>query len=116
MTKPAACSALPELRILSRVVDDIRRCIGENPAEEGGILGGSPRDGVVTHFVSDASAIRTGVTYAPDYERLNTLLAEQWNPQGINLIGFVHSHPVGARHPSNGDLAYVAAILRANPE
>ena len=106
----------PRLRISQPVLDDIRGSLGRLPAERGGVLGGSRADGIVSHFYFDAQADRTGGTYSPDYQTVNMLFKEEWNPAGINLLGFVHSHPPGIRHPSCGDLVYACQILQAIPE
>lgn len=94
----------------------IRENIGTRPAEQGGPLGGRRSEGVVTHFFFDRSARRTGATYSPDHELLNRLFREDWNPAGISLLGFVHSHPPGCMRPSAGDREYAERILRAIPK
>jgi proteasome lid subunit RPN8/RPN11 len=102
--------------ITRRALDAIRDAIGSRPAEQGGALGGSRTDGTVRHFHFDASARRSGATYSPDHVSLNNLFADEWNPAGINLLGFVHSHPPGFARPSGGDAIYARAILDAIPE
>lgn len=102
--------------ITATALAEIERSIGSRRSEEGGALGGSRKDGVARFFHFDCSARTTGATYSPDHESLNRLFARDWNPQGINLLGFVHSHPPGCRGPSSGDLAYARRILDAIPE
>lgn len=109
-------SGRPVLCISGSVLEEISRQIGERSAEHGGVLGGSRKDGVVRHFYFDDSALRTGATYSPDHVTLNRLFKETWNPAGINLLGFVHSHPAGCRRPSGGDLVYAHNILKAVPD
>jgi proteasome lid subunit RPN8/RPN11 len=92
----------------------ILRTVGARAPEQGGLLGGSRRNGVVRAFSFDAQARRSATTYSPNTRSLNRLLAEDWGPAGIELLGFVHSHP-GAARPSTGDLAYAARILDALP-
>ena len=104
------------LRITAPVLEEIRRQIGDRRAEHGGILGGSREDGVVRHFYFDGTARRTGGTYSPDHITVNRLFKDEWNPAGINLLGFVHSHPSGFRRPSGGDLVYARNILQVIPE
>ena len=106
----------PALKMTRSVVELIRQTIGVRTAESGGMLGGSRSDGVIRHYHFDGTARRTGVAYSPDCQTLNALLQEEWNPAGINLLGFVHSHPPSIRRPSYGDERYAARILTANPE
>jgi molybdopterin/thiamine biosynthesis adenylyltransferase/proteasome lid subunit RPN8/RPN11 len=104
------------LRMTRSVLDEIKRTIGNQPAEQGGMLGGQRQDGVVRQFVFDQSAQRDCASYSPNCDFLKQLLREQWNPADINLLGFVHSHPASCRSPSNGDLEYAERILQHNPE
>ena len=97
------------------VMMQIELSIGDLSAEHGGVLGGSHAEGVVRAFHFDRSARRTGATYSPDTRSLRQLFAENWNPCGINMLGFVHSHPPGVSRPSGGDLIYAERILAANP-
>jgi proteasome lid subunit RPN8/RPN11 len=115
-TKAVSPIGRPVLRLDAAVLEEIRTSIGSMSAEQGGALGGDRRNGVITHFRFDGSARRTGATYSPDYDSLNRMFAEEWNPAGINLLGFVHSHPPGFRRPSEGDLVYAREILKGIPE
>lgn len=102
--------------ISTTTLRQISESIGSRPAEQGGALGGNRDDDIVTHFFFDRSARRTGATYSPDHHRLNRLFDEKWNPAGINLLGFVHSHPPGCFSPSSGDIEYAERILEAIPK
>lgn len=73
--------------------------------------GGRYDDYVITDFFFDTKASRSGGTYSPDAGTVNSLLKETWNPAGIRMLGFVHSHPFGVRNLSSGDLIYARAIL-----
>jgi proteasome lid subunit RPN8/RPN11 len=108
--------ARPKLAITASVLEEIRQTVGSQHAEQGGVLGGNRADGVVRHFHFDRFARRTGANYSPDHELLNRLFAEQWNPAGINFLGFVHSHPAGLRRLSRGDLEYARRILGCIPD
>lgn len=88
--------------------------IGSHQPERGMLLGGSRADGVIRHVLLDDQAERSSVTYAPDQPRINRTLHEWWNPSGISLLGFAHSHPAGLARPSRQDVEYAAAILAAN--
>jgi hypothetical protein len=104
------------LTIAASVLRDIRGTVGRLPAEQGGPLGGSRADGVVRAFHFDDTARQSGAAYSPDHERLNRLFAQEWNPAGVNFLGFVHSHPPRMRRLSRGDLEYAGRILAAIPE
>jgi hypothetical protein len=104
------------LVIARSVLGQIRATVGGLPAEHGGPLGGSRADGVVRAFHFDDTARQSGAAYSPDHERLNRLFAREWNPAGVNFLGFVHSHPPRLRRLSRGDLEYAERILDAIPE
>jgi hypothetical protein len=93
----------------------IEATIGSLRPENGIVLGGDRKDGIIRHVYFDRSAKRSGVTYSPDFDAVNGLLSEWWNRADINLLGFAHSHPGSFAHPSTGDLVYAKAILGANP-
>lgn len=98
------------------VYDKIRTTVGARPAETGGPLGGTRGSGVVEEFYDDTTSDMTAVTYYPDFQRLNAMFRNAWNPAGINLLGVVHSHPRGAIRPSMPDIEYSAQILAMIPE
>lgn len=104
------------LRMTREIYDEIRRTIGLRPAENGGALGKSVDDDVIRYFQFDRTARKTGATYSPDHEALNRMFKSDWNPRGIRLAGFVHSHPGGFSRPSAGDLYYATRILDAIPD
>jgi proteasome lid subunit RPN8/RPN11 len=74
---------------------------------------GADRSGTITQVRFDSTADTSRGTYSPDATAMNRLLSEEWRPQGIELAGFVHSHPAGNRRPSAGDRTYAARILDA---
>ncbi len=103
----------PVLVIGSRILAEIHASIGQLRAESGGALGGNgnPNRADVFHF--DESSRNSSVTYSPDYQLLNRLFKEQWNPRETRLRGFVHSHPGPMNRPSYGDEVYAERILAA---
>jgi proteasome lid subunit RPN8/RPN11 len=105
-----------EIRMGLSVYEKIRATIGAHRAESGGMLGGDITTGTVTHFFYDESAGRSAATYSPDTKTVNRVLKENWNPAGVRLIGFPHSHPPGFFQPSGGDGNYATVILAHNPE
>lgn len=104
------------LKIKESVYEKIRSTVGRLPAETGGALGGNYEDNVITDFQYDAEAHQTGAIYSPNVEFLNHLFENDWNPRGIRLLGFVHSHPPGCKFISEGDRRYATRILEAIPE
>ena len=89
--------------------------VGRVPAESGGPLGGDRRRGIVDSFVPDEFAGASGATYSPDVQWLNDMLKTEWDPRGVSLMGFAHSHPPGSLTPSQGDREYAADLLAAMP-
>jgi proteasome lid subunit RPN8/RPN11 len=103
-------------RITRDVYDEIARTVGNLHAEHGGALGRREEDDVIRYFCFDQTARNTGATYSPDHETLNQMFKSDWNPKGIRLAGFVHSHPSRFARPSSGDLEYARRILAAIPD
>jgi proteasome lid subunit RPN8/RPN11 len=107
---------MEHIYLAREVYDEIGRTVGSMRAEQGGALGWREDERVVRYFKFDDTAARTGATYSPDYKGLNAMFQQDWNPRGIRLAGFVHSHPSGCTRPSSGDLAYAKRILAAVPD
>lgn len=104
-----------QLRLSANAARSIRSSVGRFPAETGGMLGGDRKDYNVTDFHFDKLAQRSGCTYSPDTKTMNQLLSGTWDEQGIEFLGFVHSHPGSMVHPSEGDVIYAERILDALP-
>lgn len=98
--------------ITQQVYEQICNTIGCYPAETGGILGSSDGGNTIDHYYFDHSAHTTDTTYSPNTEVLNRVIA-MWNVRGVELVGFIHSHPTGNRSPSAEDYQYVQAIMEA---
>jgi molybdopterin/thiamine biosynthesis adenylyltransferase/proteasome lid subunit RPN8/RPN11 len=103
---------IKKLTITRQVYDQICRTIGRHPAETGGMLGSGDGGNTIDHYYFDHTAITTDATYSPDSEVLNHILSA-WNAKGVELAGFIHSHPRGCTAPSQGDARYVKAIMEA---
>ena len=99
-----------ENRFTPEVLEQIRETIGSRHAETGGMLGTTDGGRTIDHFYFDRSASVSGVTYSPDTDTLNDVIAK-WNEQGIKFCGFIHSHPLGSKAPSLGDYIYAKRIL-----
>ncbi len=93
----------------AEVYDQIRRTIGTRKPEQGGILGSS--DGVhIDNYYFDKTADRTAASYTMDAKALNEVIHE-WNDNGIQLVGIIHSHPQGYTKPSLGDMETARHII-----
>jgi proteasome lid subunit RPN8/RPN11 len=107
---------MDRLCLTREVYDEIAATVGSMKAEQGGALGWLEEDRVVRFFRFDGTARTTGATYSPDDTSLNRMFRKDWNPRGIRLAGFVHSHPRGYARPSAGDLDYAQRILARIPD
>lgn len=112
---PRQLASSTPLAITREAYDQIERTVGSRPAETGAVLGGSRAQGLITRVHLDASAAITRTTYSPDIAEVNRLLREEWDRDGVDFMGFVHSHPTGYPSPSGGDQVYADRILRALP-
>lgn len=95
--------------VLAEIIDSI----GRLRAESGGPIGSHQEHVGASHFHFDESSRKSAVTYSPDYKLLNRLFKTDWNPKGIRLCGFIHSHPGRMNRPSCGDEVYAERILKA---
>jgi proteasome lid subunit RPN8/RPN11 len=86
------------------------------PVESGGLLLGPMGSNDVTDFFFDAGGNVTHASYSPDHETLNKKMQEEWIPAGIDMKGFVHSHPGKLDTLTYADLMYIKRLLVANPD
>lgn len=95
-------------QIQETVADQIK--LNLSVPETGGILGADIHDRFsVTEFYFDSTG-RTGKnTYTPDVEALNKVIAE-WAKNGIEFVGFVHSHSNRSSKLSQPDIEYANKI------
>ena len=105
-----------ELRMSSSAYRQIMMTVGARRPETGGILLGPTGSNEVTDFHFDAGAACTGGTYSPDHVTLNRKMKEEWLPAGIDMKGFVHSHPEPFDHLTGGDLTYIKRLLAKNED
>lgn len=101
-----------EIRITVKVMEQIKKTLGKYPPECGGVLGAG-KDGVISAFYFDAEGKSTPTGYSPNVASINELLANDWMPNGILMIGIVHSHANGINVPSCMDVGYGIRILQA---
>lgn len=106
----------PVLTITWEALRQISDTIGTKHAETGGAFGGLESDRIATTYVFDETSRNSSVTYTPDHLSLRQIFKTEWKPQGIRLLGFVHSHPGSMCSPSGGDEAYARRILEAIPD
>lgn len=107
---------MPVVKIAHSVCRDILLTIGARPAESGGILLGPVGTNDVTDFFFDDGGSCTGSTYSPDCTTLRQKMQEEWLPAGIDMKGFVHSHPGSFDRLSTGDLIYINRLLDKNDD
>lgn len=108
--------AAPPIRMSRCVHCRVLCSIGARPAETGGILLGPIGGNDITDFYFDAAACCTGATYTPDHLTLGRMMKEVWMPSGIDMKGFVHSHPGSLARLSEGDMIYIRRLLERNPD
>jgi len=95
--------------ITAEVYEEIKRTIGCRKPEQGGILGSS--DGKhIDYYYFDKTAIRSSASYTMDTKALNEVI-HQWNDNGVQLVGIIHSHPHGIIRPSFGDMEIAKHII-----
>jgi proteasome lid subunit RPN8/RPN11 len=103
---PSDQNQLPKMRFVKSAFEAIRNTVGARPAESGGLLVGSRADFVVQKFIFDQNAKVSRVTYTFDTDFLNAELERLWEEEGLQLLGFLHSHPYGYSHLSPPDKWY----------
>lgn len=109
-------SALPVIKIAHKVCKEIMLTIGTRAPESGGILLGPSGTTDVTDFYFDEHANCTGSTYTPYTKTLRQKMKEVWLPAGIDMKGFVHSHPGSFDRLSAGDIAYIKRFMQKNKD
>ena len=99
--------------ILEDVYNEIMGKLGTSKPELGGMLGWTEDQFVIDKFVFDENAVVSSVEYNPNIQFLNDILHNEWDKNGINLAGFVHSHPLDYNILSPADRAYAIKIMEA---
>ncbi|MBL8929311.1 MAG: ThiF family adenylyltransferase [Kineosporiaceae bacterium] len=100
---------------LDSVLDDIEQYIASHVPERGGALLGPVGQPVVTRFVHDGRARRSGSTFSPSRELQEVVSRLERADPSIELKGVVHSHPSAMDHPSQGDHIAFADSLQGVP-
>lgn len=100
----------------SAFVDTMRSICSYAPETGGILLGPIETDHVITDFYFDKGAICSGSTYSPDHVALSKKMQKEWIPAGMDMKGFVHSHPNSFDRLSSGDLVYISRLLKRNTD
>ena len=90
---------IENMRMKSKVYQDIRNQIGSRPAESGGLLLSNTHDYTITCFVFDIAAEKNRTVYQPNTEFLNAVL----KGRDDEFVGIVHSHPPGVMYLTSQD-------------
>ncbi|MFH2124130.1 MAG: ThiF family adenylyltransferase [Pseudomonadota bacterium] len=101
----------PVLSLDWTVLESVIKTIGQHKAETGGVMGGNGDAECANYFRFDLTSRNTASTYSPDHTFFTNLFRTRWNPLGIRLRGFIHSHPGNLSSPSYGDQVYAERIL-----
>ena len=102
------------MKITTSAYNDMLKTVGSRPAESGGLLFGSRTDWVVTKFLYDKNAETTRSSYTFDVGYLNPMM-EKLADEGLQLLGFFHSHPSGAKQLSEPDRIYFGRQFKNIP-
>jgi hypothetical protein len=100
-----------KIKITENLFFQIQSTIGAKKPETGGILGS--KDGtILDSFIFDENA-KVGMSeYSPNVKFLNSVINQNWLPQKISFLGFVHSHPFNSLTPSTADIEYSIRIMK----
>ncbi len=111
----------PKMTFLESPYRHIIDTVGYHTPECGGILLGYRKDYIVRKFIFDRNGMKSGGSYDPDVTYLNKVIKKEWEENGLELVGFAHSHPRGVSRLSGdwgngiGDLGYIKSIFNAIP-
>jgi len=90
--------------------------ICSKPPEKGGLLLGPIGSNDVSDFFFDSGGNFKSTSYSPDHVTLSKKMKEEWIPAGLDMKGFVHSHPGSLDTLTYEDLMYIKRLLLANPD
>lgn len=89
--------------------------IGNLPFEIGGILGSADGEAVTEIIMDRCNGEQYRCSYIPDVKYLNKCIAE-WHEKSIRFMGVFHTHFANVKTLSQGDKAYITAIMNAMPD
>ncbi len=98
---------------------DYKRTVAQKPAETGGVLIGKPSDPFkVLKFDFcppdknlDGSYVQSATRFGIDADYINWRIENDWGPQGLYVLGFLHSHPGRMSTLSGGNMNGVAGDI-----
>lgn len=98
---------------------EYKRTVARHPPETGGVLVGRPDDPFVVRDFrfcpparNDGGGYNLGAThFGIDADYINWAIDHEWGPNGLYVIGFLHSHPRGVTRLSGGDMKGVAGDI-----
>lgn len=93
------------MKITTNAFTEMLKTVGSQNAEAGGLLFGSRKDWVITKFLYDRNAVTTVSTYSFDVGYLNPMI-DKLEEEGLQLLGFLHSHPQNCTNLSQPDIQY----------
>ncbi len=102
------------MRIFENTYRNLMNAMPDAPPELGGILGGN-HSVICAYMIDTGTGKGCGCSYAPDVEMLNAEIKE-WQKRGIAFQGMFHTHFFGVRTLSDGDIAYITAIMQTMPQ
>lgn len=100
------------MKITDDVFEKIKKTIGMMKPEQGGILGISNGFDLIDCFVHDKDAEVKYDEYNPNIIFLNDVINNDWNLNGIEFCGFIHSHPYPSNMLSDADIEYAMKIMK----
>lgn len=102
---------MENVRITKDVYQEIMDTIGKYAPETGGVLG--VKEGTVCQYFFDKKSIGKGETYSPDLDNINMKISE-WQKDGIEYVGIIHSHPSNLKILSYADIYYAHKMMDYN--
>lgn len=110
------------IRISPRVYSDYKKTIAKHPPETAAILGGRlETPNFITEFKfcppqkKDGVYESSGSHVSIDADLMNWIILNEWQANGIYVLGFWHSHPAGVTSPSGlgGDIGFFQNCLQS---